>query len=262
MVTGKSMASRVQDLGISAQDVMNAVEDELAIIDSKHRVKLANLSVRSKFKDGTESPIGKPCYKVIHGGDKPCSSPLWICPLREVLESGATRTAVYPVRILGAEKYVKVTAYPMRDSRGKITTMLEMRRDVSAERELETQILRRHHQLLALNHVASAMSGLWRLDDVLHIALDNVLEVVNGTIGGILLLDEETQTLHYRTQRGLSARYAEEMRMGLGEGIAGRVAQTGKPMVLEDVSKAPLTSRPDLVTVEGLKGFLSIPLKA
>jgi signal transduction histidine kinase len=52
------------------------------------------------------------------------------------------------------------------------------------------------------------------------------------------------------------------MRISQGEGISGRVAQTGEPMLLEDISKDPRTVRPDLVSAEGIKGFISIPLKA
>ena len=89
-----------------------------------------------------------------------------------------------------------------------------------------------------------------------------MLEIVNGAVGGILLLDEENGALRYYTQRGLSAKYVEEMRMSLGEGIAGRVAQTGEPMLLEDVSRDPRVARPDLVNAEGLRGLVSIPLKS
>jgi signal transduction histidine kinase len=138
----------------------------------------------------------------------------------------------------------------------------EVRRDVTAERELESQILRRHHQLLALRRISSAVSGLRDLDETLRIAFDSVLELINGTIGGILLLDEGTQTLYYRMQRGLSANYAEQMRMHLGEGIAGMVAETHEPILVEDISKDPRTARPDLVNDEGLRGLVSIPLKA
>jgi signal transduction histidine kinase len=63
-------------------------------------------------------------------------------------------------------------------------------------------------------------------------------------------------------QRGLSAKYAEEMRIAFSEGIAGRVAQTGEPILLEDISKDLRTVRPDLISAEGIKGFVSIPLKA
>jgi len=52
------------------------------------------------------------------------------------------------------------------------------------------------------------------------------------------------------------------MRIPLGEGIAGRVAQTGEPILLEDISQDQRSVRPDLVSAEGLKGFVSIPLKS
>jgi signal transduction histidine kinase len=171
-------------------------------------------------------------------------------------------TVIYPERILDTDLYLKITAYPIRDSHGNTRAIVELRRDVTAERQLETQILRRHHQLSALSRISSSVSGLWNLDAILTNALDNVLDIVDGTVGGILLLDEKTETLYYRVQRGLSAKYAEEMRISYSEGISGRVAQTGEPMLLEDISKDPRAVRPDLVSAEGIRGFISIPLKA
>jgi signal transduction histidine kinase len=106
------------------------------------------------------------------------------------------------------------------------------------------------------------MTGIQDLDTVLRIALENVLDIIDGAIGGVLLLDDKTQTLRYRVQHGLSARYTEDREIAIGEGIAGRVAQSGEPILVEDVSKDPRAARPDLVSAEGLKGFVSIPLKA
>jgi signal transduction histidine kinase len=40
------------------------------------------------------------------------------------------------------------------------------------------------------------------------------------------------------------------------------VAQTGEPIMLEDISKDKRTANPDLINSEGLKGFISIPLKS
>jgi len=247
---------------ITLQEVVDGVEDGLLVIDSEYRVRFANSVVWGGLEKGVGSLVGRLCYEVLHDRDRPCSAPLWECPLREVLHGGRMTTVVHPVRVLRADKYIKITAYPLRNSCGNLKAIVELRRDVTAERELETQILRRHHQLLALNHISSAVSGLWDLDSILRIALDSVLELINGTIGGVLLLDEETGTLYYRIQRGLSAKYAKGMRMHLGEGIAGRVAQAGEPMLLEDISQDQRTARPDLITLEGLKGFVSIPLKA
>jgi len=249
-------------LDLSLQDVMDSTEDELLVIDSDYRIRFANSAAQSNAHKTAESLIGCICYEALYDRDRPCSAPLWECPLREVLRSGNTRTFIHSVHILGAETYLKITAHPLRDNGGNIKAVAELRRDVTAERALETQILRRHHQLLVLSRISDAVSGLRDLDTILKIALDNVLEVINGAIGGILLLDEQSKTLSYRVQHGLSAKYTKDSRISLGEGIAGRVAQTGEAILLEDISKDPRTIRLDLVTAEGLKSFISIPITA
>ena len=126
----------------------------------------------------------------------------------------------------------------------------------------DDEVQRRQHELVALSRISAALSGLWELDAILSVALDTVLDVMNGTVGGILLVDEETQTLSYRVHNGLSAKYVEEMHISLGEGIAGRVAESGKAILLEDISADPRVARPDLISTEGLKAFISVPLRA
>jgi len=88
-----------------------------------------------------------------------------------------------------------------------------------------------YHELLALSRVSAAVSELRDLDAIFEVALDTVLEVMNGTIGWILLVDEQTQSLSCKVLRGLSEKYAPEMHLEAGEGIAGRVAQTGKAVL-------------------------------
>ena len=119
-----------------------------------------------------------------------------------------------------------------------------------------------YQELLALSRISAALSGLSDLDAILRIGLDNALKIMDGSVGGILLLDEETQTLSYRVHQGLSAGYVDEMQMKLGEGVAGRVAETGKSVLLEDISTDPRAAKPDLVTKEGLKAFISVPLRS
>jgi len=126
----------------------------------------------------------------------------------------------------------------------------------------ESKTEERDHELVVLSRVSAALSGLRDLEAILRVALDNVLDSMSGTIGGILLLDERTQTLSYRVHRGLSTKYVEEVRLSLGEGIAGRVAQSGRSILLEDISTDPSVAHPDLVSSEGLKAFISVPLRA
>ena len=252
-------------LDMNLQDMMDGIEDKLFVIDREYRVNFANLAMKKNLPEG-KPLIGKRCYEVFEGMNNPCSSPLWKCPLAKVLQTGDPTTIISPDPALNTEtvsnKYIKIILYPLKDNQGNINAFAELRKDVTAERELENQILKRHHHLHALNRISSATSGLWNLDAILNIALDTVLEIINATTGGVLLLHEQTQMLSYQVYRGLSAKYVEQVKMRLGEGVAGRVAQTGEPVVLEDISRDPRAAYPDLVSTEGLRGFVSVPLKA
>ncbi len=119
-----------------------------------------------------------------------------------------------------------------------------------------------YQDLLAVSRVSAAVSGLSDLDAILRVALDNVLSIMDGNVGGILLLDEETQILSYRVYRGMSDETVDKLRMQPGEGIAGKVAQSGKAILVEDISADPRVVHLDLLKQHGLKAFISVPLRS
>jgi signal transduction histidine kinase len=121
---------------------------------------------------------------------------------------------------------------------------------------------RQQPEVLVLSRISAALSGLWDLDAILGVGLDSALDIMNGTIGEILLLDEKTQTLSRRVHRGLGNEFVQKMHLSLGEGIGGRVAQSGKAILLEDISSDPRAAHRELVTAEGLKAYICVPLRA
>jgi signal transduction histidine kinase len=266
--TGKAVQKTGENkiLNVDLEKIADFGEDGLLVIDTEYRVQFANLVMRHKLQRGDQSFKGRLCYEIFEGRQTPCNYPLWKCPLIKVLQTGTPARLVHLNYTAGdaaiPKRYTEIILYPLYDSEGNVNGLTETRRDVTAERGLETYILRHHHHLQALDRISTAVSGLWDLDEILKVSLDGVLEIIGGAIGGILLLDESTQKLRYKINRGLSATYVEQVQIGLGEGIAGRAAQSGNPILVEDVSKDPRTANPDLVSTEGLKGFASVPLKA
>jgi len=117
-------------------------------------------------------------------------------------------------------------------------------------------------ELLVLSRISAALSGLWDLDAILGVALDSTLDIMNGTIGEILLIDEKTKELAHIAHRGLSKEFVENVRLSPGEGITGSVAQSGKAILLEDISSDPRVAHRELVMAEGLKAFICVPLRA
>jgi hypothetical protein len=209
---------------IDLERIADFGEDGLLVIDRDYRVHFANLVMRQRLvRDGQEF-LGKPCYEAFENRDAPCTFPLWKCPLNKVLQSGNPARIIHldysPRDYTAPKRYVEIIMYPLRDNEGNINGFTETRRDVTAERGLESYILRQHHHLQALNRISGAVSGLWDLDAILKVSLDGVLEIIDGTIGGILLLEEGTQTLRYRVHRGLSAAYVADQ-----HGRAQRIRQ-------------------------------------
>ncbi len=117
-------------------------------------------------------------------------------------------------------------------------------------------------ELLVLSRISAALSGLWDLDAILGVGLDATLDIMDGTIGEILLIDEFTQELSHIVHRGLSKEFVENVRLSLGVGITGSVAKSGKAILLEDISVDPRVAHRELVTAEGLKAYICVPLRA
>jgi signal transduction histidine kinase len=118
----------------------------------------------------------------------------------------------------------------------------------------------RPDDLVALSRVAAAISGLFDLEAILRLGLDTALAILDSAIGGIMLLEEDTKTLSYRVYHGISDEYAQEMHLKLGEGVAGKVAENARSIMSEDISREPGAAHPGLISKEGLKAFVSVPL--
>jgi len=161
--------------------VLDSVEDEIVVVDTAYRLLFANSAASGSLRAATPSPEGDLCYQVVEHTDSPCSTPVWMCPLQQMIQTGDPISITHPCPeeqgALSSAKYIKLSMYPLKDPDGRITGAVCLRRDVSAERKLEAEMLTRHHQLLALSRISEAVSGLSRLDDILNVALDTVLEL-------------------------------------------------------------------------------------
>ena len=128
--------------------------------------------------------------------------------------------------------------------------------------DLKNNTENRPDDLKTLSRVSAAISSLTDLDAILEVGLDSALDILNGTIGEIVLIDEQTQTLLHRVHRGLSEEFVEKIRLSVGEGITGIVAQTGKAVLLEDISTDPRVAHRELIIAEGLRAFICVPLRS
>ncbi len=90
-------------------------------------------------------------------------------------------------------------------------------------------------QIDFLTRLADALNTTLDLQTLLHRVADLVRAVIEYRIFAILLLNDHTNELRMRFQIGHSAE-AERMRIRMGEGVVGQVAERREAMLINDVS--------------------------
>jgi signal transduction protein with GAF and PtsI domain len=97
--------------------------------------------------------------------------------------------------------------------------------------ELESLV----YKLSTLSEVTELVSRIPDIKEVLQVVLQRAMTAVHAKIGSIMLLDPQTQTLRIAAAEGLEDTVVVGTIIRVGEGIAGKVAQTGEPVLVEDV---------------------------
>jgi len=111
----------------------------------------------------------------------------------------------------------------------------------------------------ALREVGVALGTTFDLDDLLELILSKLTELVEADRATLYLLDEANKELVSRLMVGDTVR---SVRMKVGHGIAGIVAQTGKSIRIRDAYTDPQFERDwDLLTGYRTKSMLAAPLK-
>ncbi len=103
----------------------------------------------------------------------------------------------------------------------------------------ETKLNLKH--ISALHAVTATASQSLDLDTVLQEVIKKITEIFrfNGTT--IFLLDTQTGELHRRASYVSSPENYDQPRVfQRGQGIPGRVAETGEPLIFEDLQSDPL----------------------
>lgn len=125
----------------------------------------------------------------------------------------------------------------------------------------ETQEDLYRKQLTAILRSASLINSSLDIEDVLDRAMKWVEEFMNAEASSVYQLNERTQELSVRLARGDKKEAIKKITLKVGEGIAGYVVQTGKPLVIQDAAKEKrFSDKFDRITGFSTKSVLCVPL--
>ena len=120
---------------------------------------------------------------------------------------------------------------------------------------------RRLAEYETLLDIGVKLSSTLDLTTVLELALENAEEVCRAETSSIWELDEERKELFFRVVRGSAAGAIRDLRVPLGAGIVGSVAQVGEAEVVNDVIADPRWQG-DSSGEFKTRSILAVPLRA
>ncbi len=125
---------------------------------------------------------------------------------------------------------------------------------------LYDNLTRQLNELTTLARVSEAVTSPIYLNEMLDVVTKMAAQVMNAAVCSIFLLDEASSKLEMRSAQRFDRAYAPRDPIPLGEGISGRVAKTGKTIIVHDVRTDKRYINPVLAKREGLASMLSVPL--
>jgi signal transduction histidine kinase len=129
-------------------------------------------------------------------------------------------------------------------------------------KERDIALTRRTVDLALLNGFASTLTSSLELDEILNKTLGLVMNYLKVEAGEIFLLEEDRETLRMVLHRGQAAEaFWTRNLFRVGEGFIGLVAQSGKPLISNDLGSDIRFLR-EAVVQAGFRQMACIPLLA
>jgi putative nucleotidyltransferase with HDIG domain len=129
--------------------------------------------------------------------------------------------------------------------------------------DLEEDCRRLEHEVQLYQSLSNFEEAGFSIDRLLARFLGRAMKFFKTNAGTVFSIDPHTGELVFKVVRGPARQKLRGMRLKPGEGIAGWVAQTGRPRLARDVRKDPIWKR----TVAKEVGFptkdiLAVPIRA
>lgn len=122
----------------------------------------------------------------------------------------------------------------------------------------------RQSQELGIFHdVAKALTSSLDLDSILQTIMEKMAEYFRPDTWSLLMVDEQKSELYFAIAVGTASEALKNVRLKVGEGIAGHVAKYGEKLIVPDVqADKRFAKRIDKVTQWETQSIICVPLKS
>jgi diguanylate cyclase (GGDEF)-like protein len=175
-----------------------------------------------------------------------------------------------PLEVAGAQVgYLAVVeeatsaSSPEQNQRLVEVVMSRLAQEAGLRYELQNtleELISKYEELTVLYESAETVATVMNLEEVSQRILDQAAEILEVDHASLMLLNDENTELEVVAARGLRSDAAGKVKVSLGEGISGTVAETGNAILIEDLATHPVYSRDSRADQEWTS-LISVPLK-
>ena len=94
-------------------------------------------------------------------------------------------------------------------------------------------------RLAILTDVVKTANSILEPRKVIELVVEKIRQLIPSEAWSLLMVDEEKQELVFEAALGAKGKEAASIRPKIGEGVAGWVAESGKPAIVNDVKRDP-----------------------
>jgi signal transduction histidine kinase len=126
--------------------------------------------------------------------------------------------------------------------------------------ERSTQVEQKRKELEALYQADDELNRYLHLDDVLQSLVNISVELMHADKGSLLVWDDQKERLIARATRGFLPETVAIMSFAKGQGLAGKVALSGEPAIVEDAQLDERVTH-TVIKAEKIRGLIQIPIR-
>jgi diguanylate cyclase (GGDEF)-like protein len=117
-------------------------------------------------------------------------------------------------------------------------------------------------EVAVFHDLGKALTSSLQIDQVLRTIMEKINEVLRPDTWSLLLMDEAKQELYFEIATGKGSEALKDVRIPVGQGIAGWVAQSGEAVVVPDTSKdSRFFSQVDEKTKMETRSIVAVPVR-
>lgn len=115
--------------------------------------------------------------------------------------------------------------------------------------------------LLVFHRLARSLTSSFDLDTILRTILDHMERQIDAELWTLLMLDEPRQELYYAIAAGGEEASLRDLRVKIGEGVAGWVAQHGETLIVPEAESDPRVDLQGPAPVRKVRSVVALPLR-